>query len=50
MNKPAVALIVATLTAMTSVHAMEATGTLADAQAMAARDNKPLLVEFYTEW
>jgi hypothetical protein len=50
MNKSAVALIVAALMALTSVNAMEATGTLADAQAMAARDNKPLLVEFYTEW
>ena len=31
-------------------HAIEATGTYEDAKALAAKHNKPLLVDFFTTW
>jgi thioredoxin-related protein len=50
MKKTAVIMFVMLLAIAQSVLATEITGTYADAKAEAVSLNKPLLVEFYTEW
>ena len=50
MTKSAIAVVLMILMGVPFAHAATATGTFAEAKAMAARDNKPLLVDFYAEW
>jgi hypothetical protein len=48
MKRSALALILIAIFGGSFVHAIEATGTFEEAKAMAARNNKPLLVDFFT--
>lgn len=50
MTKSALAMVLMILMGISFAHAAIATGTFAEAKAMATRENKPLLVDFYAEW
>jgi len=50
MKRSAVILILVSLALGSSADAIEATGTYAEARALAAQQNKPLLVDFFTTW
>lgn len=50
MKRSAMTLILIVILAGSLAHAIEATGTFDEAKAMAARNNKPLLVDFFTTW
>ncbi|UCE66177.1 MAG: hypothetical protein JSU85_15225 [Candidatus Zixiibacteriota bacterium] len=50
MKRSAIALILITILGGSFAHAVEATGTFEEAKKIAARNNKPLLVDFFTTW
>ncbi len=50
MKRSAMALILIAIFAGSFAHGFEATGTFEEAKAMAVRNNKPLLVDFFTAW
>jgi len=50
MKKSAITLIMIALTLGSSAYALEAAGTYEDARILAARHNKPLLIDFFTTW
>jgi hypothetical protein len=50
MKRSAAVLIIVSLILGSSALAIEATGTFAEARALAAQQSKPLLVDFFTTW
>ncbi|UCC78420.1 MAG: hypothetical protein JSW64_09025 [Candidatus Zixiibacteriota bacterium] len=50
MKRSTMALILITIFMASSAHAIEAAGTFTEAKATAAKNNKPLLVDFFTTW
>ena len=50
MRKSTLSIALLFLAVGTVARAVEVSGSFADARGVAATANKPLLVEFYTEW
>lgn len=50
MKRSAVVSVLVMLVLASSVSAIEATGTFAEARALAVQQGKPLLVDFFTTW
>lgn len=50
MKRPAMALVLAILMGASYAYGSGFSGTFAEAKALADRENKPLLVDFFAEW
>lgn len=50
MRRSAAVLLLASLVLSSAAGATEATGTFAEARALAVEQSKPLLVDFFTTW